>query len=88
VRIIAVKVCAVTAQPGQMKELQSVQLECSLQIVDSPGIIFEDNDGIQGQKVSLVLLRNVVKPEDVNDPISVGGRASSPCSLLISSQKC
>jgi hypothetical protein len=43
---------------------------------------FEDDDNIQGQKKSSVLLlRNVVKPEDVDDPISVSGCASSPASL-------
>ena len=66
------KVCAVAAQPGHTKELQSIQLERGLRIVDSPGVIFDDDEGIQGQKESSVLLRNVVKPEDVDDPISVG----------------
>ncbi|KAF8491749.1 P-loop containing nucleoside triphosphate hydrolase protein [Russula emetica] len=65
------KVCAIAAQPGHTKDLQSVQLERGLRIVDSPGVIFEDDDSIQGQKESSVLLRNVVKPEDVDDPISV-----------------
>ena len=60
------------AQPGHTKELQSVQLERGLRIVDSPGVIFDDDEGIQGQKESSVLLRNVVKPEDVDDPITVG----------------
>jgi nuclear GTP-binding protein len=72
-----VKVCAIAAQPGHTKELQSVQLERGLRIVDSQGVIFEDDDNIQGQKESSVLLRNVVKPEDVDNPISVG---ESPCS--------
>jgi nuclear GTP-binding protein len=66
------KVCAVAAQPGHTKELQSIQLERGLRIVDSPGVIFEDDDDIQGQKESSVLLRNVLKPEDIDDPISVG----------------
>ena len=70
------------------RNTQTVQLERSLQVVDLPGIIFEDHAGIQGQKVLSVLLHNVVKPKDVNDPIYVGGRASSPCSFPISSQKC
>ncbi|KAH9958417.1 P-loop containing nucleoside triphosphate hydrolase protein [Russula dissimulans] len=65
------KVCAVAAQPGHTKELQSVQLERGLRIVDSPGVIFDDDDKIQGQIESSVLLRNVIKPEDVDDPISV-----------------
>jgi nuclear GTP-binding protein len=68
------KVCAVAAQPGHTKELQSVQLERGLRIVDSPGVIFDDDDHIQGQE-SPVLLRNVVKHEDVHDPISIGRSA-------------
>jgi nuclear GTP-binding protein len=79
---IAVKVCPVAAQPGHTKELQSIQLERGLRIVDSPGVIFEDDDSIQGQKESSVLLRNVVKPEDVDDPISVGGCSSSHRDLI------
>ena len=69
------KVCVVAAQPGHTKELQSVQLERGLRIVDSPGVIFDDDDHIQGQKESSVLLRNIVKPEDIDDPISVGRSA-------------
>jgi ribosome biogenesis GTPase A len=69
------KVCAIAAQPGQNKELQSIQLERGLCIVDSPGVIFDDDDHIQGRKESSVLLRNIVKPEDVDDPISVGRSA-------------
>jgi nuclear GTP-binding protein len=76
------KVCPVAAQPGHTKELQSIQLERGLRIVDSPGVIFEDDDSIQGQKESSVLLRNVVKPEDVDDPISVGGCISSRRDLI------
>jgi hypothetical protein len=60
--------------------LQSVQLQRGLRIVVSPGVMFEDDDSIQGQKELSVLLRNVVKPEDVDDPISVGGLATPPCS--------
>jgi hypothetical protein len=67
------------------KELQSVQVERSLRILDSSGVIFEDNDSIpsQGQKESSVLLRNLVKPEDVDDPISVGGCASLSLLLFV-----
>ena len=70
--------CAVAALPGHTKELQSIQLERGLRIVDSPGVIFDDDDHIQGQNELSVLLRNVVKPEDVDDPISVGGFAPLP----------
>ncbi|KAJ3736305.1 hypothetical protein DFJ43DRAFT_605747 [Lentinula guzmanii] len=66
------KVCAVAAQPGHTKELQSVQLERGMRIVDSPGVVFdEDDEDFKGQKKGSVLLRNVVKVEDVDDPIAV-----------------
>jgi nuclear GTP-binding protein len=79
----SVKACAVVAQPGHTKdsELQSVQLERGLRIVDLPGVIFEDDDSIRGQKMSSVLLHNVVKPEDVDDPISVVGVHPVPALL-------
>ncbi|KAJ3821973.1 P-loop containing nucleoside triphosphate hydrolase protein, partial [Lentinula raphanica] len=66
------KVCAVAAQPGHTKELQSVQLERGMRIVDSPGVVFDDGDEeFKGQKKGSVLLRNVVKVEDVDDPIAI-----------------
>jgi nuclear GTP-binding protein len=40
------KVCAVAAQPGHTKELWSIRPERGLHIVDSPGIIFDDDDHI------------------------------------------
>ena len=48
----------------------------------SPGVIFDDDNRIQGQKESFVLLCNVVKPDDVDDPISVG-RSSLLCAPLL-----
>jgi nuclear GTP-binding protein len=44
-------------------------------------VIFDDDDHIQG-KESPVLLRNVVKPEDVHDPISIGRPALLSVPLL------
>ena len=66
-----------------VKGLQSIQLERGLRVVNSPGVIFEVDDTIQGQKESSVLLRNVVKPEDVDDPISMGGCAYFPFPLRV-----
>ena len=62
------------AQPGHTKDLQSVQLERGMRIIDSPGVVFDEDDFIDGksEKKSSVLLRNVVKVEDVEDPIAVG----------------
>lgn len=65
------KVCAVAAQPGHTKELQTIQLERGLKIVDSPGVIFDEDSDDASQQIG-VLLRNVVKVEDVGDPVSVG----------------
>jgi len=47
---------------------------CRMQIVNSPGVIFEDGE-------STMLLRDVVKSEDVNYPISLGECASSTVPL-------
>ncbi|KAH7912097.1 P-loop containing nucleoside triphosphate hydrolase protein [Hygrophoropsis aurantiaca] len=68
------KVCAVAAQPGHTKDLQSIQLERGIKIVDSPGVVFDeegDDAGVSAQMKGSILLRNVVKVEDVNDPIAV-----------------
>uniref|UniRef100_D8Q6U5 CP-type G domain-containing protein n=2 Tax=Schizophyllum commune (strain H4-8 / FGSC 9210) TaxID=578458 RepID=D8Q6U5_SCHCM len=68
------KACAVASQPGHTKELQSVQLERGIRIVDSPGVVFDDDgaaaDAKSARKGS-VLLRNVVRVDDVEDPIAV-----------------
>jgi hypothetical protein len=67
------KVCAVAAQPGHTKDLKSVQLERGIKIVDSPGVVFDEDDsaGGAGTAKGNVLLRNVVKVEDIDDPIAV-----------------
>ncbi|KAJ2932150.1 hypothetical protein H1R20_g4942, partial [Candolleomyces eurysporus] len=67
------KVCAVAAQAGHTKDLQSVQLERGMRVIDSPGVVFDDDDYDtgKGSKKGSVLLRNVVKVEDVEDPIAV-----------------
>lgn len=51
-----------------------MQLERGMRIIDSPGVVFDDNDydDGKGNKKGSVLLRNVVKVEDVEDPIAVG----------------
>ena len=68
------KVCAVAAQPGHTKELQTVQLERGLRIIDSPGVVFDVDDFDDGKAPatggkSNLLLRNVVKVEDIPDPV-------------------
>ena len=55
--------------------MQSIQLERGLRIIDSPGVVFDDDDfdDGKGNKKGNILLRNVVKVEDIEDPIAVGG---------------
>jgi nuclear GTP-binding protein len=68
------QVCAVAAQPGHTKDLQSIQLERGIKVVDSPGVVFDEDEDVDGKggKKGSVLLRNVVKVEDIEDPIAVG----------------
>ncbi|EAU83452.2 GTPase [Coprinopsis cinerea okayama7 len=61
------------SKPGHTKDLQSIQLERGLRVIDSPGVVFDDDafDDGKGTKKGSILLRNVVKVEDVEDPIAV-----------------
>jgi len=72
--LMASQVCAVAAQPGHTKDLQSIQLERGIKVVDSPGVVFDEDEDVDGKggKKGSVLLRNVVKVEDIEDPIAVG----------------
>jgi len=68
------QVCSVAAQPGHTKDLQTIQLERGIKIVDSPGVVFDDDDfdyGGKSKKKDTVLLRNAIKVEDVEDPIAL-----------------
>lgn len=51
-----------------------MQLERGIKIIDSPGVVFDldDFDSSKSQARSNILLRNVVKVEDVEDPIALG----------------
>ena len=59
-----------------------MQLERGLKIVDSPGVVFDDADdlvdsaGRPRPKGTGVLLRNVVKVEDLDDETSILAIAS------------
>ena len=62
------------AQPGHTKDVQTIQLERGIKIVDSPGVVFDDDDfdyGGKSKKKDTVLLRNAIKVEDVEDPIAL-----------------
>lgn len=61
--------CAVAAEAGHTKEMQSVQVERGVRVLDSPGVVFDDEEKEAGN----ILLRNVVRVEDIEDPVAVGG---------------
>ncbi|TBU23687.1 hypothetical protein BD311DRAFT_810563 [Dichomitus squalens] len=66
--------CAVAAQRGHTKELQKVQLEHELRMIDSPGVVFDEDDfedSKSARSPNLLLLRNVVKVQDVEDPVAL-----------------
>lgn len=59
--------------------LQTVQLEHGIKIINSPGMVFdeEDTDSTLGQhQKGSVLLRNVISVEDIEDPIAIGETSS------------
>ena len=63
------------AQAGHTKDVQSIQLAKDLRILDTPGIVFHNDDlgKGKGNKKGNIFLRNVVKVEDIEDPLAVGG---------------
>ncbi|KAF8519467.1 P-loop containing nucleoside triphosphate hydrolase protein [Hysterangium stoloniferum] len=65
------KVCAVAAEAGWTRDLQSIQVDRGIRIIDSPGVVFDDIDPESVKGRSGVLLRNVLKVEDVEDPLAV-----------------
>ncbi|PWZ02068.1 P-loop containing nucleoside triphosphate hydrolase protein [Testicularia cyperi] len=77
------RVCSVASTPGHTKVVQSVMLDKSVRLLDCPGIVFSDESASASTAESLgltpqealirrqsALLRNVVKVELVEDPIT------------------
>lgn len=60
-----------------------MQLERGLKIVDSPGVVFDEDDFDDGKSRQRgnVLLRNVVKVEDIEDPVAIGTSYSMATSI-------
>ncbi|CAH1783426.1 unnamed protein product [Owenia fusiformis] len=59
------KACNVGAMPGVTKQMQEIQLDKHVKLLDSPGIVMATGDSN-----SSVILRNCVKVETVEDPIT------------------
>ncbi|KAI9597839.1 guanine nucleotide-binding protein-like 3 [Syncephalis fuscata] len=70
------RVCTVGATPGVTKSLQEIHLDKNIKLIDCPGIVFSRNpskDSIE------TLLRNCVKLELLDDPISPVETVISRC---------
>ncbi|KAG8830315.1 hypothetical protein FRC17_005072 [Serendipita sp. 399] len=71
------RVCPVASEPGWTKDLQSVSIERGLKIIDSPGVIFDEDipssstpsDSIS--QASRILLLNVLSASSIPDPILI-----------------
>ncbi|KAE8220676.1 hypothetical protein CF319_g5836 [Tilletia indica] len=61
------RVCSVASTPGHTKVMQGVMLDKHVRLLDCPGIVFSDAGESENQ--SVVQLRNVIKVEQVEDPV-------------------
>ncbi|AGV14692.1 nuclear GTP-binding protein, variant [Cryptococcus neoformans var. grubii H99] len=69
------RACAVAAMPGKTRVVQEVALDKGVKILDCPGVVLEDvgshMEGEEGRRRRAeIMLRNCVKAELVQDPIS------------------
>jgi len=55
----------VSNNKGSTKQIQMIALDKELNLIDSPGVVFEK------QAVGDLILKNVIKVEDISDPVSV-----------------
>ncbi|KAI1317268.1 Guanine nucleotide-binding protein-like 3 [Mortierella claussenii] len=62
------KVCGVGSTPGFTKVAQEISLDKNIKLLDCPGIVFSKGDN--GETPAELLLRNCVKVELLDDPIS------------------
>ncbi|KAF9348081.1 Guanine nucleotide-binding protein-like 3 [Mortierella sp. AD094] len=62
------KVCGVGSTPGFTKVAQEISLDKNIKLLDCPGIVFSKGDN--GETPAELLLRNCVKVELLEDPIS------------------
>ncbi|KAG0229837.1 Guanine nucleotide-binding protein-like 3 [Actinomortierella wolfii] len=62
------KVCGVGSTPGFTKVAQEIHLDKNIKLLDCPGIVF--SKGENGETAAELLLRNCVKVELLEDPVS------------------
>ena len=56
----------VSPRPGHTTAMQEVVLDKNIRLIDSPGVVFDDEDGEQGAGA---VLRNSVDADSISDPI-------------------
>lgn len=81
------RACGVAAMPGKTRVVQEVTLDKGVKILDCPGVVLEDvgshMEGEEGRKRQAeIMLRNCVKAELVQDPISPGTSAEGPYNII------
>ncbi|WWC87786.1 uncharacterized protein L201_002678 [Kwoniella dendrophila CBS 6074] len=72
------RACAVASMPGKTRVVQEVVLDKGVKILDCPGVVLEDigritsegNEEGKKRKQAEIMLRNCIKAELVEDPIS------------------
>ncbi|CAL7952324.1 unnamed protein product [Xylocopa violacea] len=60
------RACSVGSTPGVTKAMQAVQLDSKIKLLDSPGIVFANNE--DNSDGSSVALRNAIKIQSLKDP--------------------
>lgn len=68
------KVCGVGAQPGFTTTCQEIVLDKHVKLIDSPGIVFAEKGA-----TAEFALRNCIKIEDIEDPVTPVGAILSKC---------
>ena len=71
----------VSPTPGYTKVLQEVQLDSKVKLIDSPGVIFEEEDGDSPSGAASLLLRNCVSPDTMIDPVPAAAAICKRCKI-------
>lgn len=69
------KAAGTSSTPGHTKTLQEIHLDKNITLIDSPGVIFSENDNAS------LALRNSLKIEQIDSPINVVEALLNRCSM-------
>ncbi|KAI9315557.1 P-loop containing nucleoside triphosphate hydrolase protein [Dichotomocladium elegans] len=75
------KVCGVGSTPGFTKVAQQITLDKNIKLLDCPGIVFAAQ-GLDGQTDAEIALRNCIKVELLEDPVTPGNVRPIPQIML------